>query len=1157
MIYDISYDISYNVSYQLVYEPNYDCSNILLIDNRVEDYQDIVNSVNSNTLAIVYSYSSTKEDLSNVLSNFNTIERIGFAFLFNPNSNTFLDNEPFFSTDSSSNIDPQSENLLFLIELFTRYNVKNVDYLACDTLKYESWNNYYNSLISNTTTIIGASDNKTGNIKYGGDWILESTGQDIESIYFTKNIEYYTYLLDVAVWANLSGAAGITSYNYNIYAGSFYVSYITQFPINSNRTAGTSISWYTYSSVLYSVTYHNGFIYTSLIPNSTGPIIQIPVNANGTAGTANTSWVTNINTPFALLGYNSYLFTAVNTGSSGSIQQIPINANNTAGTMVTWYNQATIGLAINNSFMYATLAASNGIVVIPINANGTAGTPTITVTTNSMYGIAIYNSYLYSNNYTGGAAYIIQIPINTNGSLGTINYTWKASTNDYYLTVAQEPSGIYSLYETHVNNGNISQFDLVQRVGPIFLTGFYYNNIDICNNISSIVKVDNPQYSGANFSTKYFVNVAGTYYDLAQLYYINPSLISTPSILTQMKTLYNGQYYDLNSFLKRQNSLFTSLSVSPSKCNGCFSILLLNADYTGFILKIRRTDGTLMSFYSSDNGVLTNGSGTTIATFLSGSTGYVDTWYDQSGKGNHATQTTTASQPIFDVTNNCIDFGYSTSSNLFMNMPSGTVPVGIFDASYSFVVRHGNARNISNGGFIGSGTSATNQCNSFRFNGGIHYYWNYWYSNDFGWNDTNTDIPISSSVTYNGITKIQKGYVSNTLQSTIPDRTGVTNAVALQTIGQTVVGEYLQGQMYSLLIYSAELLQSDINTINSYLSPSYVVGSGLTLASINTTGRSLYYGTSSNGTTMNNSLSTTLVINRATRVKILMIGGGGCGGNGLTSNNGGGQGGNGVYADITLNPGTYNITMDTGTAENTIYGRGGSSVTFALSGSSAYTITATGGSGGQTNHQPGYSTNPSNGLTSPTTTLSQSNVNSYYYARGSNGQSANSFSQSGYVIVPETATISGITKATNAWYYPTGYQMGQTGNYVNYSNYFGITHQVVQDNYYYLPIDANMFNDISSNTKTYKTYFQIGFGSGGQDDFGYPGYSDTNGYVYRGGAAGPYNSSLTVPYKYQAYQAAGTSLYSIGCGGCGTAYASSTTPTTGYFGGPAAIYLYF
>jgi hypothetical protein len=36
-------------------------------------------------------------------------------------------------------------------------------------------------------------------MKYGGDWVLESTGQDIESVYFTESIEYYQYLLDTVI----------------------------------------------------------------------------------------------------------------------------------------------------------------------------------------------------------------------------------------------------------------------------------------------------------------------------------------------------------------------------------------------------------------------------------------------------------------------------------------------------------------------------------------------------------------------------------------------------------------------------------------------------------------------------------------------------------------------------------------------------------------------------------------------------------------------------------------------------------------------------------------------------------------------------------------------------------------------------------------------
>ena len=166
-------------------------NNILLIDNTIKNYQDIVDSVNSNTKVIVYSYSYTKEDLSNILMVFTTIERIGFIFFTNEDGTVqFLDYEPFFTPDMDN------DNLMFIINLIKKYNVRNIDFLACSTLLYDNWKCFYNTLMTNTSVIVGASDDKTGNIKYGGDWILESISQDIEFVYFTKNIEYYQYLFD-------------------------------------------------------------------------------------------------------------------------------------------------------------------------------------------------------------------------------------------------------------------------------------------------------------------------------------------------------------------------------------------------------------------------------------------------------------------------------------------------------------------------------------------------------------------------------------------------------------------------------------------------------------------------------------------------------------------------------------------------------------------------------------------------------------------------------------------------------------------------------------------------------------------------------------------------------------------------------------------------
>ena len=154
-------------------------SNVLWIDTCVKEYQIFVESVNSNTQASVYSSSTTQTDILNSLSL--NVDRIGIVF---SDTNLFL-GEPFYSESNTS----------FFIDTIRIYHIKNIDFLACDTLRDPLFRDFYSKLHTETGVIVGASDNKTGNIKYGGDWILESTSEDIEHVYFTNTIEYYTYVL--------------------------------------------------------------------------------------------------------------------------------------------------------------------------------------------------------------------------------------------------------------------------------------------------------------------------------------------------------------------------------------------------------------------------------------------------------------------------------------------------------------------------------------------------------------------------------------------------------------------------------------------------------------------------------------------------------------------------------------------------------------------------------------------------------------------------------------------------------------------------------------------------------------------------------------------------------------------------------------------------
>jgi len=78
-----------------------------------------------------------------------------------------------------------------------------------------------------------------------------------------------------------------------------------------------------------------------------------------------------------------------------------------------------------------------------------------------------------------------------------------------------------------------------------------------------------------------------------------------------------------------------------------YSLRLLDTDYTGSAIRVRRaSDNAEQDIGFDANGDLDT---TALATFCSGTDGFVKVWYDQSGNGNDAEQTTTTNQPkIYD-----------------------------------------------------------------------------------------------------------------------------------------------------------------------------------------------------------------------------------------------------------------------------------------------------------------------------------------------------------------------------------------------------------------------------------------------------------------------------------------------------------------------------
>ena len=178
-------------------------NNFILIDKNLKQNDILINSISPDSVYFNYDYSTTSDDILNFLANKNIthISRICLIFAssgFRPVN--FINNSPLFTSTDSNDI-----NFNFIINLLNTLQSTHIDFLGCNLLTYSSYKNYFQKLIdlsTNKNLLVGASSDRTGNIKYGGDWILENTKENIQEIYFNSNIINYTQLLDFNMYNN-------------------------------------------------------------------------------------------------------------------------------------------------------------------------------------------------------------------------------------------------------------------------------------------------------------------------------------------------------------------------------------------------------------------------------------------------------------------------------------------------------------------------------------------------------------------------------------------------------------------------------------------------------------------------------------------------------------------------------------------------------------------------------------------------------------------------------------------------------------------------------------------------------------------------------------------------------------------------------------------
>ena len=274
--------------------------------------------------------------------------------------------------------------------------------------------------------------------------------------------------------------------------------------------------------------------------------------------------------------------------------------------------------------------------------------------------------------------------------------------------------------------------------------------------------------------------------------------------------------------------------------SAAYSLRRLRTGYTGAAVRVRRSNDNAESDFTSEevaNGVL--------STWVGANTGFVTTWYDQSGNGRNATQSTASQQPKI-VVNGVVESlngqpatlwdgtgaGYSLASTVNITTASSISFIAVLAPSdiglYHSIFHIGNDDAASRVGAVAFAQASTLdwQADDFLFFGA-------------GFGFGNAPRIISSGAVWSSSSTTQR-YMFSTLGPTrsvsyvgkveIPYRVQLTgNVVALSgaafTIGNrggtgTTGFQYFSGRMQELVVWLSDEFSNrtgiDANVSNHY-----------------------------------------------------------------------------------------------------------------------------------------------------------------------------------------------------------------------------------------------------------------------------------------------------------------------------------------------------
>jgi hypothetical protein len=257
-------------------------------------------------------------------------------------------------------------------------------------------------------------------------------------------------------------------------------------------------------------------------------------------------------------------------------------------------------------------------------------------------------------------------------------------------------------------------------------------------------------------------------------------------------------------------------------CRGAYAAYRVSSFYTGPTVRLRRNiDNAEQDFFADvhgNMGTALNAGGTPFETWIGGNTAFVTTWYDQSGSGRHATQTTTTAQPRFIL--GTVDFRTFTTTR-DMTIPSDTIPVGTITTSnkHTIVITHGAFSTLStNGTLIYAGDATTGTVYMLHITNAAGTQGYTYVTGSTGFSPAGRRTGATVFAIANGVTRSMLVPNGVRLTSDTPATFGSVS-VGTQYIGRrhpTLSSQPANMFIYNVVIFGTDLSQNEVQIMDGF-----------------------------------------------------------------------------------------------------------------------------------------------------------------------------------------------------------------------------------------------------------------------------------------------------------------------------------------------------